>query len=80
MKLKRVVCTLLVLVSTAFSFCVSAAPIIENESVLPASVDENEASPRAEQTQWVYRVYEGRLQKRLWSNTQGIWLTDWIDC
>ncbi len=32
---------------------------------------------QAEQTEWRYRVVDGKLQKRLWSITYGIWLTDW---
>lgn len=31
----------------------------------------------AEQTEWRYRVVDGKPQKRLWSITYGIWLTDW---
>jgi len=33
---------------------------------------------RAEQTQWYHRYYQGRPEKRLWSITRGIWLTNWI--
>jgi len=32
---------------------------------------------QAEQTQWKYRVVDGKPQKRLWSITYGKWLTDW---
>lgn len=35
-------------------------------------------SPLAEQTEWKYRRHNGRLEKRLWSNTYNKWLTDWI--
>lgn len=35
---------------------------------------------RSEEVEWVYRTYQGKLQKRLWSITEGVWLTDWIDC
>lgn len=38
-----------------------------------------EAEPRVEQTVWYERIYNGKLQKRLWSITNGCWLTDWID-
>ncbi|WP_156778670.1 hypothetical protein [Clostridium formicaceticum] len=31
----------------------------------------------AEETEWRYRVVDGRLQKRLWSITYNKWLTDW---
>ena len=38
----------------------------------------NEPTLRAEETEWRYRVYNGQLQKRLWSKTSGRWLTDWM--
>lgn len=31
----------------------------------------------AEETEWRFRVVDGRLQKRLWSITYNRWLTDW---
>lgn len=31
----------------------------------------------AQETEWRYRVLDGKLQKRLWSITYGKWLTDW---
>ena len=34
--------------------------------------------PRLEEMEWVYRVYNGNIDKRLWSNTYGVWRTDWI--
>ncbi len=37
------------------------------------------ASPQAEETVWCTRQHNGKWQKRLWSITHGIWLTDWID-
>ncbi|MGM9640783.1 MAG: hypothetical protein ACI3V3_05405 [Faecousia sp.] len=51
---------------------VEAAPV-------PEAV-EAQVTPRAEETVWYYRQYNGKLQKRLWSNTENKWLTDWIDC
>lgn len=36
--------------------------------------------PFAEETEWVFRIHNSVVQKRLWSNTRGIWLTDWINC
>lgn len=41
---------------------------------------EDTVSPRAEETIWYTRTYNGKSQKRLWSVTRRIWLTDWIDC
>ena len=39
---------------------------------------ENQISPRIDETGWYYRVVDGVAQKRLWSYTEGKWLTDWI--
>lgn len=36
-------------------------------------------TPQTEEVEWVFRVYYGVTQKRLWSITYGKWLTDWID-
>lgn len=33
---------------------------------------------QAEQTEWYYRNNNGIMEKRLWSITYGIWLTDWM--
>ena len=45
-----------------------------NSTPFPGNIVE----PCAEQTEWVYRIYNGNYEKRLWSHTYGKWLTDWI--
>ncbi len=47
--------------------------------VPPVAEAASEIQPRAEETEWVVRIYNGRVEKRLWSITYGKWLTDWID-
>lgn len=42
--------------------------------------DESGIETHAEETQWKYRIYGGRLQRRLWSNTYEKWLTEWEYC
>lgn len=70
----------LIFTLTLTIFAPSAAHAM-NSSPNQMKVSENEEiSPMAEQTQWCYRVNEkGVYQKRLWSITRGIWLTEWID-
>lgn len=43
---------------------------------IPDPVDDGPVA-HAEETRWYYRDYNGRVQKRLWSLTRGIWLTEW---
>jgi hypothetical protein len=40
----------------------------------PPSADN---SVLAEETQWYYRVIDGRVQRRLWSISYNKWITDW---
>ena len=64
--------------TTAFAY----APTIPTDLESPATVmtlNEGGIVPYAEETTWYVRIYNGQPQKRLWSNTRGIWLTDWID-
>lgn len=65
----------LVTLSLVFSIC--SVPAFAAEP----SATESQATvePRTEEAVWYTRVYNGKLQKRLWSTTYGIWLTDWID-
>ena len=81
MKMRRFLCVMAVLAAMATSFYASAAPAaVEPIEVPPASDEGGTIVPMAEETMWYYRIYEGRLQKRLWSLTRGIWLTEWEDC
>lgn len=79
MKLKRLTCVVLALLAMLMSFAVSAAPIVESHQGENVT-DTATVSPKAEETMWYYRIYNGHLQKRLWSLTRGIWLTEWEDC
>lgn len=47
----------------------------------PTTIQDTGAiSPHTEETTWYLRIHDGKLQRRLWSNTRCIWLTDWMDC
>jgi hypothetical protein len=39
--------------------------------------EDGSAVIQAEETEWKYRVVDGKLQRRLWSITYARWLTDW---
>lgn len=66
--------------ATALAYSPTIAPSTSAVSVTAATLNAGEAVPCAEETTWYVRIYNGQPQKRLWSNTRGIWLTDWIDC
>lgn len=63
----------------------AAVPTVAAASYSPAppasavSASDEGVAPVANDTEWVYRVYNGKKQMRLWSRTYAKWLTDWID-
>lgn len=65
----------LVTLSLIFSIC--SVPAFAAEP--PATEPQATVEPRTDTTVWITRTYNGKLQKRLWSKTYQIWLTDWID-
>lgn len=65
--------TILSLSSTTIGFAA--------EVPTPSPQASESSSTRAEETEWVYRTLaNGTWQRRLWSNTRGIWLTEWQNC
>ena len=65
------------LVTLSLVFSIVSIPAIAAEPTVSES--QSTVEPRAEENVWYTRVYNGKLQKRLWSRTYGVWLTDWID-
>ena len=76
---KRLVAFLLVCV-VALSFAV--VPAMAAEVVAPEPVNataEQGIVPATHMVQMFWRTYHGVLQWRLWSITDGRWLSDWTD-
>lgn len=74
---KTLIATLLVLAMMVSGLSVLAAAA--EAPAAPAQAEDGGIAPHAEETVWYTRVYNGVLQKRLWSITYERWLTDWID-
>ena len=71
---------LLVVVMVALFLQASLGSVIYAKAdTISLSTDVN-VTLRAEITEWNFRLYNGVLQKRLWSKTYARWLTDWINC
>ena len=47
--------------------------------IMPMAIVEDPVEPASEETVWYTRIYNGKVQRRLWSITYGEWLTDWED-
>ena len=68
---------LLWLVTLSLLFSICSLPSFAAEPT--SSESQATVEPRTDEVVWYTRTYNGKLQKRLWSITYGVWLTDWID-
>ena len=75
MKKRIIVCLFVSLIAMSF-----AIPVMATEATVVKPVYEStgeEISPRNEMTRIYFRNHYGRLQFRVWSITNGRWITDW---
>ena len=81
--MSTMLCAAVITIGAAAYSPANLGPIAVSDNSTTESIvfcQDGQIVPYAEETTWYTRVHNGRLQKRLWSNTRGIWLTDWIDC
>lgn len=71
---KKLITTFIVLLLSSCIFPVNSVA----QAALPASI-EDPVAPASEETVWYTRIYNGKLQRRLWSLTYQEWLTEWED-
>ena len=59
---------------------INVLPVYASGNVFnPVLTSEGDVTPASEETVWYTRIYNGMLQKRLWSLTYQKWLTEWED-
>lgn len=64
----------------AVSAVASPLALAESPSANVTTLSKQSISPKAEETKVYYRTLSnGQVQYRIWSVTQGKWLTDWIN-
>lgn len=78
-KNRTLVTKLLSLCLALFLLLAVIPSVISVEAYASTYSSGNQIEPRIDETEWYYRVVDGVLQMRLWSYTEGKWLTDWID-
>lgn len=74
MNLKKLIISSILVLLLCCSFM---TPAIAAPYTLDSDTTESYSITRAEETKWYYRVNNGVMEKRLWSITNGEWLTDW---
>jgi hypothetical protein len=62
----------------ALSFSIPAMAAEATATQQLCEAETQEIAPFTEMTQTVWRNYGGVIQMRVWSITNGRWLTDWI--
>jgi len=78
LKVKRKLITFLLVAVMALSFAVPARASEATMFEPTPIVTEQEVTPFTEMTQIYWRYTQGQLYMRVWSITNGRWLTYWI--
>ena len=83
MKKKLIICILICVMALSYTNPVMATNVVVAESLAVntelAETAEQEIAPFNEMTRIYVRTYHGVLQFRVWSITNGRWLTDWTN-
>lgn len=75
MKNKLIILCILTMLLGTVSAPVSASASYFNDTADSQYYEISET--RIEETKWYYRIVDDRLQHRLWSITNMVWLTEW---
>lgn len=79
MKKRFVACVFVIVMALSFAVPVLAADAAVAEPLNLVLEQENvEVTPFNEMTQIYFRWHNGNLQFRVWSITNGRWITDWL--
>ena len=78
MKKRIIACMFACAVALSFAVPVMAANVVAPEPVSVVIEQEQEITPFGELTRFYFRTYGGVLQARVWSITNGRWLTNWV--
>lgn len=74
---KYLFCATLSIIITSFMLFPVQASDINFSKIVPNSNAEY-ITPKASETVWYYRTNNGKKERRLWSITEGKWLTNWM--
>ena len=77
MKKRLLVCLFACMMISSFAIPVMASEVATAKPIIAEM--EVEISPFNEQTRIYFRTYNGVLQFRVWSITNGRWITDWAN-
>lgn len=72
---KKIIVLLTMLLIVFPTECVAAAEYTETVEAY-----EYKATPRADKIDYVYKIHDGKLYKRLYNFSKGEWLGNWILC
>lgn len=74
--MKKRIIILLAMLLTVFP----TESVVASEYTDTVEVNEYEANPRADKIDYVYKILDGKLYKRLYNFSKGEWIGNWILC
>ncbi|EOS43198.1 hypothetical protein C809_04093 [Lachnospiraceae bacterium MD335] len=78
MKTKKVILTLVSVLSLSVCSLVPAVTVSASNQVFSVEQYQNPITPRSDIIEWVYKTENGKLYKRLYNSSTASWIGDWI--
>ncbi len=78
MKTKKAILTLASVLTLSVCSLMPAVTASASSQTIPTELYENSVTPRSDIKEWIYKVENGKIYKRLYNSSTDTWLTDWI--
>ncbi len=78
MKIKKSILTAVFALTLSVCSMQPAITAFASNSSCPMEQNENSVAPRSDIKEWIYKVENGKLYKRLYNTSTDTWESDWI--
>lgn len=78
MKIKKVILTATTVLTLSVCFLQPAITASASGQSITVEQDKSSVAPRSDYKTWMYKVENGKVYKRLYNCSTGVWIGDWI--
>lgn len=78
MKIKKFILAATTVLTLSLCSLQPAITVAASSQICAVKQDADSISPRSDIIRWVYKIENGKVYKRLYNSSIGVWVGDWI--